>query len=542
VVPCRSVRAGELEISIVRSAGRGDDESPSVVATPRPNGPAAARPDAAAAVATAALESVRVRDRRLAWLPRARRSAPSEGGIREGQRSAAALRRDALHRRLLATADVAAAGLALNLAIILGGHTPTFAVVAVMPLVVLVSKITGLYDRDEHVLRKTTLDEAPAIFHVVTAYTLLVWMLDGTFADGALSKGSVALLWVALLGGVIAFRALARRAAMSLSRPERCLAIGKEDEAREVAEKFAARSHSRAVLVGRVPLGRELKRQRSDDTLGVFDDLDFIIRKHAIDRVIVCPTIEGSGQMLDTIRMVKALGVKVSMVPRLLDVVGSSVEFDDFGGMTLLGLRRYDLTKSSAFLKRSLDLFGAGLGLLVLAPLLAVVAVAIKATSPGPVFFRQRRIGRCGEAFDMLKFRTMYDGADRQKAALRERNEASGLFKIENDPRCTPVGRRLRRASLDELPQLINVLRGEMSLVGPRPLVGEEDASIRGWRRRRLDVAPGMTGAWQVLGSSRVPLRDMVTIDYLYRANWSLWLDIKILLRTIPHVIGRRGM
>jgi exopolysaccharide biosynthesis polyprenyl glycosylphosphotransferase len=296
------------------------------------------------------------------------------------------------------------------------------------------------------------------------------------------------------------------------------------------------------MLVGRVPLGRELASQRRDEPLGVFEDLDYIIRRHSIERVIICPTIESSGELLETIRLVKAFGVKVSLMPRLLDVVGSSVEFDDFGGMTFLGLRRYDLTKSSAFLKRSLDVAGAGLGLLVLAPLFAAIAAAIKLTSPGPVFFRQCRIGRGGEEFDMLKFRTMVDGADRRKATLRELNEANGLFKIAEDPRITRVGRSLRRASLDELPQLINVLRGEMSLVGPRPLVCDEDAAIRGSHRRRLDVTPGMTGAWQVLGSSRVPLHDMVTIDYLYRANWSLWLDVKILLRTIPHVLGRRGL
>jgi exopolysaccharide biosynthesis polyprenyl glycosylphosphotransferase len=491
----------------------------------------------------ATVDVPQAREPRLPRRIRARRPAPvSDGLIREGQHPATSLDRDKTNRRLLAVADVAAAGLAINFAILLGGQTPTFAVVAFMPLVVLVSKAIGLYDRDEHVVRKTTLDEAPKVFHVVTAYTLLVSLLDDTFVHGALSKGAIALLWVGLLGSILSFRALARRVAMTLAQPERCLAIGSDEEAREVAEKFEARSHALATLVGRVPLGRELTSQRGDEPLGVFEDLDYIIRRHRIERVIICPTIESSGQLLDTIRLVKAFGVKVSLMPRLLEVVGSSVEFDDFGGMTFLGLRRYDLTKSSAFLKRCLDVTGATLGLLALAPVFAVIAAAIKLTSRGPVFFRQCRIGRGGEEFDMLKFRTMVDGADRQKAALNALNEANGFFKIADDPRVTRVGRSLRRSSLDELPQLINVLRGEMSLVGPRPLVCDEDASIRGWHRRRLDVAPGMTGAWQVLGSSRVPLHDMVTIDYLYRANWSLWLDLKIMLRTIPHVLGRRGM
>jgi lipopolysaccharide/colanic/teichoic acid biosynthesis glycosyltransferase len=141
----------------------------------------------------------------------------------------------------------------------------------------------------------------------------------------------------------------------------------------------------------------------------------------------------------------------------------------------------------------------------------------------------------------MLKFRSMVDGAERIKDALRHRNEADGLFKIADDPRITRVGRLLRRTSLDELPQLFNVLRGEMSLVGPRPLVPDEDQHVRGWHRRRLQLMPGMTGPWQVLGSARIPLREMVTIDYLYVANWTLWGDVKILLRTLGAVVTRRG-
>jgi lipopolysaccharide/colanic/teichoic acid biosynthesis glycosyltransferase len=177
-----------------------------------------------------------------------------------------------------------------------------------------------------------------------------------------------------------------------------------------------------------------------------------------------------------------------------------------------------------------------------MAPLLLAVAVAVKLTSRGPVLFRQKRIGQGGQAFNLLKFRTMYDGADAQKPKLLPLNEAEGLFKIANDPRITPVGRLLRSSSLDELPQLVNVLRGEMSLVGPRPLVAEEDSRVQGWLRRRLDVTPGMTGVWQVLGSARIPLHEMVKLDYLYRANWSLWLDIKILIRTVPFVFARRGL
>ena len=194
-------------------------------------------------------------------------------------------------------------------------------------------------------------------------------------------------------------------------------------------------------------------------------------------------------------------------------------------------------------IKRSFDLAATLLGLLLIAPLMAMIAVAIKLDSRGPVFFRQRRVGRDDEVFEIYKFRTMVEDADAQRAALANRNEAGGgLFKIEDDPRITRVGRFLRRTSLDELPQLLNVLRGDMALVGPRPLVVDEDCLIEGHQRHRLLVPPGVTGLWQIFGSARIPLDEMVKIDYLYGANWSLWLDIKILLRTVPFVLGRRGL
>jgi lipopolysaccharide/colanic/teichoic acid biosynthesis glycosyltransferase len=190
-----------------------------------------------------------------------------------------------------------------------------------------------------------------------------------------------------------------------------------------------------------------------------------------------------------------------------------------------------------------MDIVAATIGLVSLAPLLLMLGLAVKLDSRGPVLFRQRRIGRRGERFDMFKFRSMVPDAERIKRELHDRNEAEGgLFKITDDPRVTRVGRWLRQASLDELPQLFNVLKGEMSLVGPRPLVPDEDQLIEGWQRRRLAVKPGMTGLWQIFGSSRIPMNEMVKIDYLYGANWSIWLDLKILLRTIPYIVHRRGL
>ena len=274
------------------------------------------------------------------------------------------------------------------------------------------------------------------------------------------------------------------------------------------------------------------------------DDLAEVIVENHIERVIIAPDSHDEEEILNAIRLIKALGIRVSVLPRLLEVVGSSSTFEDVDGITLLGVRQYGVfSKSSAALKRAMDICGAAVGLVLLAPLLVLLAIAIKLDSRGPVFFRQRRIGRQGELFPMLKFRSMVRDAEAIKGELRDRNEVEGgLFKITDDPRITRIGRFLRRTSLDELPQLLNVLGGSMSLVGPRPLVQDEDALIEGWQRRRLAVKPGMTGMWQIFGSSRIPMNEMVKIDYLYGANWSIWLDLKILLRTIPYVLHRRGL
>jgi exopolysaccharide biosynthesis polyprenyl glycosylphosphotransferase len=307
-----------------------------------------------------------------------------------------------------------------------------------------------------------------------------------------------------------------------------------------VRRKLSGNPALNATVVGRVG-SQDGQGDRPDKLLGAFDDLPEVIDQHGIERVVVAPLQEGGGDVVEIIRLATACGVRVAVLPRMLEVIGTSVVFDDLGGQVLLGVRGFGLTPSSRLLKRSFDVLVATVMLILLAPLLLLIALAIKLTSSGPVLFRQTRVGRHGREFQMLKFRTMVPGADERKHELLNLNEAAPMFKIADDPRTTPIGRQLRRRSLDELPQLINVLRGDMSLVGPRPLITEEDRLFSGWQRRRYQVAPGVTGPWQILGSSRVPMSDMVTIDYLYCANWSLWLDAKILARTVPYVLSRRS-
>ncbi|HKP91593.1 MAG TPA: sugar transferase, partial [Thermoleophilaceae bacterium] len=468
------------------------------------------------------------------------RPQPPLRDIREGQRAPEVLRRDTRARRSLAAADFLAAWVALAAAVEVGGGSLRPLAIALPPTVVVFCKLARLYDRDDHVIRKTTLDQAPALLQVTTLYSLIAWFAGDLVVTGGLGRPAVAAMWATLLVTSLLFRFVARRLAARSLTPERVLVLGGRDACERLRDRIATAHSLRAEIVGRVSLDRGDRQEPAP--LGSLAQLDWIVRAHEIERVIIAPT-ETTADMLDTIRVVKALGVKVSVLPRLFEVVGSSLEFDDIDGITLLGLRRYGLTRTSWYVKRSFDVLATSAGLLLLAPFLAVIALAIRLTSPGPVLFRQPRVGRGGARFDMLKFRTMYEGADEDKAHLVQMSEGrGGLFKLENDPRVTPIGRLLRRSSLDELPQLINVLRGEMSLVGPRPLVVEEDEKIAGWHHRRREGTPGCTGVWQVLGPTRVSLDDMVKLDYLYRANWSLWLDVKILLRTAGHMFSARGL
>jgi exopolysaccharide biosynthesis polyprenyl glycosylphosphotransferase len=452
-------------------------------------------------------------------------------------RPAAAHRRERMGRRLLGTADVAAAIVTLAICVVaLGGgqdRLPATAVIVAALGCVALAKALGLYERDELTLRPSTLDEAPRLFQLSTLWALVVWLAGQPVLGGFLGRDQVLAMWggltVALVAGRVGARAIARRA----SPVDRCLLVGEREACARAEAKIREAHATHARVVTMITSDQRRYERRALDAITVRTD---------IHRLVVAPGPEDQAEVLDLVRAAKAVGLKVSVVPRMLEVVGSSVVFDDVEGVTLLGVRRFGLSRSSWLLKRATDVAGATIGLIVLSPLLAAIALAIKLDSRGPVLFRQRRVGRDGCTFAMAKFRTMVDGAERQKAALRDRNEADGLFKIADDPRITRVGRLLRRASLDELPQLWNVLRGQMSLVGPRPLVPEDDQRVEGWYRRRLHLTPGMTGRWQVLGSARIPLHEMVKLDYLYAANWSLWLDVKIMLRTIGFVLSRRGL
>ncbi len=278
--------------------------------------------------------------------------------------------------------------------------------------------------------------------------------------------------------------------------------------------------------------------------LGRTDELTAVIDRLRVDWVVLAFTEWPHERTLDLVREVRRPDVHLSIVPNFYELFASNAALEDIEGVPVVSLPSMQLSRTVRALKRTFDIAASAAGLLALTPVLAVAALAIRLDTQGPIFFRQARHGRAGRPFRIVKFRTMIADAEAQRFALAHLNEMEGggpLFKIHDDPRITRVGRFLRKWSIDELPQLWNVLRGEMSLVGPRPFVVHESEQITGWASRRLETTPGITGLWQVLGRNDIAFEEMVKLDYVYVTNWSLWWDIKILVQTLPVVLARRG-
>ncbi len=276
--------------------------------------------------------------------------------------------------------------------------------------------------------------------------------------------------------------------------------------------------------------------------LGTTNDLPEVIRHTPVDQVIITLPWMSHRKILHIVRSCQSGQVQVRIVPDLFQISLSSVVVDNLDGIPLFGVREPSLRDWQRLVKRSSDLMIASLALVLLSPLFGVIALAIKLDSPGPVIFRQTRVGRGRRTFTCFKFRTMVVDAEDKLEGLRERNEASGpIFKIKEDPRRTRVGRWLRRLSLDELPQIWNVLRGEMSLIGPRPPIPAEVEEYEPWHYQRLEVQPGITGLWQVSGRSDLTFDEMVLLDVYYIENWSPLMDLRILLKTIPTVLFGSG-
>jgi exopolysaccharide biosynthesis polyprenyl glycosylphosphotransferase len=276
--------------------------------------------------------------------------------------------------------------------------------------------------------------------------------------------------------------------------------------------------------------------------LGGLDAVPYILREHDVHELIVTDSGFTEGELLELVEEAHRFGVKVKIAPRTTELLLQRAEYIPGEGTPLFELRPPALAGWEWAVKRSFDVVVSTVIVVVGSPVWVAIAAAIKLSSPGPVFYRDQRIGLGDRPFGMMKFRTMYADAAERQEALEADNEASGpLFKIKDDPRVTRVGGVLRRFSLDELPQVLNVLWGEMSLVGPRPLPIRDYEQLQEWHRRRYLVLPGMTGLWQVSGRIDLSFDDLVRLDFYYIENWSIWLDISILAKTLPAVLARRG-
>jgi len=277
-------------------------------------------------------------------------------------------------------------------------------------------------------------------------------------------------------------------------------------------------------------------------SLGVVDDLPAILDRLRPDELIVSGVDLGDEAFLDLVEQAHRFGVKVRIAPTTTALLTQRMEYVPGQGVPLFELRPPVFAGLDWSIKRTFDIVMSVLIVAAAAPLWALVALAVKLDSPGPVFYRDRRVGLGEREFGMFKFRSMYIDAGERQAGLESSNEASGpLFKIKDDPRVTRVGRFMRRYSIDELPQVLNVVRGEMSLVGPRPLPLRDFVQLEDWHRKRYLVLPGMTGLWQVSGRIELTFDDLVRLDFYYLENWSIWLDISILAKTLPAVLARRG-
>lgn len=343
-----------------------------------------------------------------------------------------------------------------------------------------------------------------------------------------------ATIFVALLRGSyeIVSGELLRRAGVR----RRAILVGAGHELRSLPEKLGdARSGIDYQFLGAIT------EDDLPDRLGGYGDLASILGHGDVDEVIVAGDIRDR-QLLGIVETAHRAGVQVLVAPSVTDLLIQRAEYVPGQGLPLFEFRPPVFAGSDWFVKRSFDYVVASALVVIGAPLWLLIAAAVKLTSSGPVLYRDRRIGVNEREFGMLKFRTMYHGAAAHVGELEQANEAEGaLFKIRRDPRVTPVGRILRRLSIDEIPQVLNVLSGEMSLVGPRPLPLRDYALLTAWHRKRYLVLPGMTGLWQISGRSNLGFDDLVRLDFYYLENWSIWMDVSILLKTIPAVLSGRG-
>jgi exopolysaccharide biosynthesis polyprenyl glycosylphosphotransferase len=420
---------------------------------------------------------------------------------------------------------------------------------ATLPCWLVVANLYGLYSRDAQRADHSTADDAPAVLNMTTLGAWLLYVLARITGAADLEVPKLIAFWAAAIVAILVSRALARLITRrSIAFVQNSIIVGAGSVGQLVGRKLLQHPEYGINPVGFVDDHPEERTHQ--DRLSVLGDtaqLPELVRQFDVERVIVAFNSGPYDSTLSAVRDLADQGVQVDIVPRLYEVVGAETTVHAVEGLPLLSVPPPGLSWSKRGLKRALDLVVASAALLVLAPLFGLVALLIRFDSHGPAFFRQPRIGENGRTFRIWKFRTMTADADERKADYAHLNIHDGpngdprMFKIHDDPRVTRLGRFLRRCSIDELPQLFNVIRGDMSIVGPRPLIPDEHQYVTDWAERRLALRPGMTGLWQVLGRNGIGFDEMVRLDYVYVNTWSLWNDLRLMARTVPAVFGANG-
>jgi exopolysaccharide biosynthesis polyprenyl glycosylphosphotransferase len=419
----------------------------------------------------------------------------------------------------------------------------TLLTLVAIPMFVILFWIYGLYE-PRQVLGPV--NELKQVFHGVIGGTVLIIVADSLFRLN-LARGWTLIALVAALVIVGGERIFVRKLLHFMRRrgadPTATIVLGANQEAKTIARTLEREKWLGYRIIGYVdddiPVGHEVGEH---EIIGSTADLHDLIAERGAGMVLVAASAFDAGHLNRIFWELQDLDVDLQVTSGTIDLMASRVTVQSVAGVPLLYIRRSGMNRAQRTLKRTIDFFGSLFGVIILAPVFALIAVWIKSDSKGPVFFRQLRVGRDGHEFKVWKFRTMVEDAEERRAELEQQSEGPGLlFKLKEDPRVTKAGRFLRKYSIDELPQLFNVLRGDMSLVGPRPALPSEVEQYDDWIRNRLTVKPGMTGLWQVSGRTESTFADYVRYDLFYIQNWSLSLDLWILWRTLRAVRSAEG-
>jgi exopolysaccharide biosynthesis polyprenyl glycosylphosphotransferase len=466
----------------------------------------------------------------------------TRGMVRERHRD-----RDFALRRMLLIADCAGLWLALALALFAAtARTSPFLdslwLLPVLPAWVLLFRAYGLYQRPIRRFEPTHLDDASSLFHALVIGTLGTWTFYKLMPVAPLGFVEVVLFGVLALPIIAGLRATLRAFNLTRQGPERLFALATVEDVKMLRRKLRNHPEYEMALVGAMT-DEDASDGPGPALSGQIDAVETSMESHQVEHLVVRLDANYLPQeeVVELMHLCHREGIRFSCFPGAKSLLLPGVEINHVEGVGILTSNPPVLSTVSRMTKRGLDVAASATLLTLLAPLMTLIAVAVRIDSRGPILYRQTRVGKHGRRFRLIKFRTMVPDADRHDDELMGRSIDPDWLVMEEDPRVTRIGRFLRRSSLDELPQLWNVLKGEMSMVGPRPLSERDDRNVHGWKRHRLDLVPGLTGYWQVLGRNNMPFREMLEVDYAYITHWSMWHDIKLLARTVPVVLRRRG-